>query len=167
MDDGVRIPLRARDGSVRAYAIVDAADAAWVNQWRWSLNTGGYVHRKEQRGGEQSTIWLHRELLGLPRARDDREGDHKDRDKLNCQRSNLRIVTRAQNAQNVSGRRGRTSQYRGVRLYRPTGRWAASVRVNRKEVHLGYFIDEVEAAEAARAARRRLLPYSVEAGIAS
>jgi hypothetical protein len=31
------IPLRARDGSVKAWALIDAADAAWLNQWRWSM----------------------------------------------------------------------------------------------------------------------------------
>ncbi len=30
VDDTARIPLRARDGSVRAYATVDATDVAWV-----------------------------------------------------------------------------------------------------------------------------------------
>lgn len=33
--DTVRIPLRARDGSIRAYALVDAADAEWLSQWTW------------------------------------------------------------------------------------------------------------------------------------
>jgi hypothetical protein len=29
------IPLRAADGSVRAYAIVDDADVDFLDQWRW------------------------------------------------------------------------------------------------------------------------------------
>lgn len=58
------IPLSARDGSIRAYAIVDATDAHWINQWRWHLDKG-YARRNEWRDGKCIAILLHRELLGL------------------------------------------------------------------------------------------------------
>lgn len=162
-DTSVRIPLRARDGSVRAYAIVDAADAEWVNQWRWHLSSG-YATRNVRvpwapRGTFQ-VLRLHRVLLGLTHG-DGLDGDHRDRDKLNCQRANIRAVTHDQNIQNVPGRSGH-SQYRGVTWNKTVGKWQSRIRVDRKDVHLGYFTDEREAGDAARSARLRLLPFTVE-----
>lgn len=103
--DIVLIPLRARDGAVRAYAIVDAGDADWVNQWRWCLNNG-YVGRRATRqesgSGPRRLIYLHRALGGLMHG-DEVEVDHFDLDHLNNRRKNLRIVTHAQNGQNHPG----------------------------------------------------------------
>src|SRR5690348_7035928 len=98
-DDTARIPLRARDGSIRAHVIVDASDAAWVNQWRWSLS-GGYAYRTATINGRKETVWLHRALLGCIQ-RDGIEVDHIDRDRLNCRRHNLRRLNHSGNAQNV------------------------------------------------------------------
>jgi hypothetical protein len=162
-DDGVQIPLRARDGSIRAYAIVDAADADWVNQWRWSLlNHGSYARRRETVDGRQKTILLHRELLGLPRVKDGRRGDHIDRDTLNDRRSNLRVVTHTGNMQNVPSNAGSSSQYRGVCWDKSRGKWMAKRKANGQAVNLGRFTDELEAAEIVRQARARLMPFAVD-----
>src|SRR5690349_2281294 len=66
-DDGLtaRIPLHAQDGSVKAYALIDAADAAWVSQWRWWSGPAGSAMRKELIGGRRRSVLLHRELMGL------------------------------------------------------------------------------------------------------
>ena len=160
-DGAVLIPLRARDGSVRAFAVVDAADAAWANQWRWSLDGDGYAVRSERRNGHCQTIRLNRELLGLKRG-DLRQGDHRDRDRLNNRRSNLRGLPDTKNAQNVSSFHGSASQYRGVYWDKRKRKWRAQVNVDSRTTNLGYFTDEREAAEAACAARGRLLPYAMD-----
>lgn len=154
----VRIPLRARDGSIRAYALIDADDAAWANQWRWSLSTGGYVHRGTFIGGVRRTHRLHRELLGLVPG-DGLEADHINHDRLDNRRSNLRVVSRSGNQQNRSGNRQATSSYRGVSRA-AGGRWQAHIKVNGKGINLGSFDDERVAGEAARLARQRYFPYT-------
>jgi hypothetical protein len=161
-DDGLaaRIPLYARDGSVRAYTLFDAADIDFVAQWHWGVTSDGYVVRADESGSRRS-FYLHRELLGLKRG-DPREGDHIDRNTLNNRRGNLRIVTHAQQQQNLPGHIGVSSRYRGVNWNAALGKWEASVMVNRKKIHLGLFVDEVEAARSARAARSRLMPFSVD-----
>jgi len=159
--DTVLLPLRARDDSIRAYAQIDVADAEWANQWTWRLGSRGYAVRAE---GWQSTyrmFYLHRELLGLVFG-DDRQGDHISRDRLDNRRMNLRIVTKAQQQQNQPGHRDASSRYRGVSWNKRSGKWQASIRPNHKTVHLGYYASEVEAAEVARAARARLLPYATD-----
>lgn len=166
-EDGLSsaIPLRARDGSVRAYAIVDVADADWVNQWSWSINMKGYARRSERVGprlqNKQRYVSLHRALCGLT-AKDEVDVDHINRNKLDNRRANLRVIPHKgfPNAQNTTPRG--FSKYRGVSLDRATGKWSARVCVSGKTHRLGLFSTEVEAGEAARAARLRLMPYAVD-----
>lgn len=161
--NAVPIPLRGRDGTVRAYAIVDAADAAWVNQWRWSLlNRGGYARRRITQDGRQKTVLLHRELLGLPRDNDGRRGDHIDRDTLNNRRSNLRILPSGGNQQNVPSHAGSSSSHRGVTWDKSRGKWMARLTAEGRHINLGRFTNEVAAAKAVRAARARLMPFAVD-----
>jgi hypothetical protein len=157
-----RVPLVGRDGSIRAYATIDAADAPWAGQWTWRLDSKGYAKRGEGAGDEYVHVFLHRELLGLPRTTDGREGDHRDRVRLNCVRSNLRIVPRGGNAQNQSVYGGCSSSYRGVSWRKDKERWQSYFRCEGKRVHLGYFRSEQEAAEAARAARLSEMTYAID-----
>lgn len=160
-DGAVRIPLRRHDGSIRAHAIVDAADAAWANQWRWSLSTKGYAYRGEQVEGRRQSIFLHRQLLGL-KHNQRQDGDHIDRDKLNCRRSNLRILPKGKNQHNLPSYTGSTSQYRGVSWDKKQLGWRAQITVNGRNRNLGTFADEAVAAEVASRARARLLEFSVD-----
>lgn len=160
-DGAVLIPLRARDGSVRAYAIVDAADADWVNQSRWNLVTKGYAQRAVRVGDRQRFRTMHRELMGLVPG-DGLEVDHINRNKLDNRRSNLRVVTRAENAQNMPKYRGSSSRFRGVYLDRSTRKWRANIRIAGRVRSLGCFDDEMEAARVAREARLAALPFAVD-----
>ena len=161
--DTVLIPLRARDGSVRAHAIVDAADAAWVNQWRWSISGGGkYAARGVTFApGKRTTVYLHRVILNLEPG-DLRIGDHINRNTLDCRRSNLRIVTKAENVQNQSPYKKAKSPYRGVWWNTQKRRWCAAVEYRGKTYYAGHFVDEHSAGEAARVLRARILPGAID-----
>ena|SRR5436190_1488974 len=163
-DDTVRIPLRARDGSVRAYALIDAADAELVNQWRWHMNSNGYAARCQSLGGrKQVTILLHRLLLGLSPG-DGFEGEHRNRALLDCRRANLLVLPKAgrPNAQNQRSVPGASSRYRGVCWHKRIQKWQAAIKVARQSIHLGYFDSEAAAGNATRMARARLMPYAVD-----
>jgi hypothetical protein len=160
--DTVRIPLYARDDSIRAYTLVDAADAPLVASERWLFKADGYAYRYIRVDGKQARLQMHRVLLGLPIHRDGREPDHINRNGLDNRRTNLRIVTRAGNMQNRSSYRGSTSQYRGVYWDSRKQRWRAQIVVNGKRMKLGSFTDEQEASEVAKAARLRLMPFAVD-----
>lgn len=149
-----RIPLRARDGSVRAYALIDAADAEWAAQWRWCLDGDGYAVRST---GHGPLLRLHRELLSLT-GDASVDVDHIDGSPLNNRRSNLRILPKGGNAQNRRNSAGSSSQYRGVHWNK--GRWKACIWSNGKLHYLGRFTSEEEAAEVARKARAALMPYA-------
>ena len=84
-------------------AVVDDEDYEWLNKWKWSALQAGpnrfYAVRGINNKGKTKTFLMHREILKLKRG-DGKEVDHVDRDSLNNQRSNLRIVTRKENCAN-------------------------------------------------------------------
>lgn len=67
------------------------------------------------------------------------EIDHINNKRDDNRIENLRLVTSQQNKFNMSKPRNNTSGYKGVSLYKGTGRYAAHIKVNGKKVHLGYF----------------------------
>jgi hypothetical protein len=125
----------------------------------WTRNPKGYVTRIEgPRHGRRHSLRLHRVILGVTDPAI--HVDHKDRDRLNNQRDNLRILSLPQNSQNLSPRSG-TSVYRGVGWWSARERWKAAVKLNQKQYHLGYFEVELDAARAAEAFRRKHMPFAV------
>lgn len=74
--------------------------------------------------------------------------DHRDGNPSNNRASNLRESTQAENARNCAGRRGKSSSYKGVHLFRRTSKWTAQIAVSGKSKHLGFFDTEIEAAVA-------------------
>ena len=154
----VGIPLIRRDGTVIAHALVDDGDATSVSKWAWHLTPGGYAVRS---GGTGVTISMHRWILGL-KPGNPLQGDHRNRNKLDNRRSNLRIVTSAQQSQNISAVEGKASRYRGVS--RAKDKWRAAITIQGKTRSLGVFVLEERAALEALWARRKHYPYSVEDG---
>lgn len=75
--------------------------------------------------------------------------DHEDRNTLNNQRNNLRILTPSQNNYNSKIPKDNTSGFKGVSFNIRKRKWAAYIVVRRKQIHLGYF-NELENAVAAR-----------------
>lgn len=150
------VALHRRDGSVRAFAWVDDDDFARVAERGWQLNRAGYASARVP--GNRWTR-LHRFVLGLRNPKLD--ADHINRNRLDCRRVNLRVVTRQQNRQNTSGwLKPTTSVYRGVCWDKTRHKWKATATVNYKVFHIGRFETEEDAAEAAREFRRQHMPFS-------
>lgn len=91
--------------------------------------------------------WQYLHVLIAERAGIDtsNEIDHKDRDKLNDMRDNLRAATHAQNRINTPNRADNISGFKGVNQL-PSGNWQAGGRVGGKTVYLGSYETALQAA---------------------
>jgi len=78
----------------------------------------------------------------MGRAKSGYEWDHVDRNIFNNVRSNFRLATPSLNQANTKARSG----YKGVYLYRGIPR--AKITVNKRQIYLGTFLSEEDAAKA-------------------
>lgn len=72
--------------------------------------------------------------------------DHKDGDKTNNRIENLRQATKSENAFNVSISNNSKTGIKGVTWCKRSLRWRACIKVNTKQIHIGYFKDINDAA---------------------
>lgn len=107
-------------------------------KYHWSfshLYIAGWINKKK--------YYLARYITNCP------EGkcvDHFDGDKLNNQRSNLRITTIHQNGQNKSSVKNSSSKYVGVS--KDGNKWKATITYHNKPINLGTYTTELEAVKA-------------------
>jgi hypothetical protein len=137
------IPLHNRKGEVVANAIIDDEDFERVSQYSWFLIPKGYVV-SHHRGGKRRLLYLHRFVY--PSSA--KHVDHRDRNKLNCQKDNLRPANGTQNAANAGIRRDNTSGYKGVCWHKQRQKWNAQINVNGARKYLGLYDTPIEAAKA-------------------
>lgn len=81
---------------------------------------------------------------------------HRDDDGLNNAWGNIRPATQAENAKNCRRYKTSTSGFKGVSLHKKTGKWVASITVDKQRHHLGLFLSPQHAYAAYCAASRRL-----------
>lgn len=80
------------------------------------------------------------------------EIDHKDRDKANNRRSNLRLATKSENGRNRGPQSNNTSGVKGVSWNKGREKWEAHITHNGRQKHLGLYTDINDAIAARRAA---------------
>ena len=84
----------------------------------------------------------------VPNPENKRCVDHIDGDKANNNWENLRYATHTENSRNPKIQTNTSSVYKGVYLHKPTKKWMAYIRINKKLKNLGYHASEREAAKA-------------------
>jgi hypothetical protein len=162
--------------NVEEQALIDDQDWELAAPFTWRSNRGyattaiphpegGLIPIKAKPGywrKRQSALLLSRLIMGLEYG-DPREVDHDNHDTLDNRRSNLIVVTQAENHQNRLSLPGSSSRYRGVCWDITKSKWHASVRLNGKKYNLGLFTSEEEAARVAAEWRAEHMPHSTEA----
>jgi len=159
--DGVgHIYVYTKQQELIADAIVDLSDFELVKMHKWYVGRG-YLFTTYRNIQDGSRIWiqLHRFLLRPPKHL---TVDHINRDKLDCRRKNMRIVSLQYNAQNKNPKgmpvlhgKPTSSTFRGVSYCKDKRKWRAQVKIHKKNYHVGYFDSEIVAAIAAKNFRQK------------
>jgi hypothetical protein len=130
------IPLTNSDQK----AIIDAKYLSEVNKYSWSLVPKGYV--------QSSKGFLHRFILNIEnKLIPGLDIDHIDRNRLNNRSSNLRICTKLENNRNRTKSKNKSSIFIGVAWVKRDKKWRGQIGHQNKTINLGYFDDEIEAAQ--------------------
>lgn len=121
----------------RKYAIVDDDDHLRLSKFKWGYAGGskesGYYPARTDKG---KTIYLHREVIG---AKKGEEVDHINGNRSDARKSNLRLCTSTQNNWNMRLRKDNTTGCKGLRWRQDVKSWRVNVKVNGKEIQIGYF----------------------------
>lgn len=139
-----KIPLHGKYGEGK-FALVSDEDYDELAKYRWRVGTHGYAMRAKWNPKKQNNdcILMHREVMEQP------EGmlvDHRDMDKLNNTRGNLRLATKSQNMANSPRRTNSNSPYKGVNF--KNGKWRASIMKEYEAVYIGCYTTPEDAARA-------------------
>ena len=134
---------------------VDDEDYEDLAKYKWHTlkGTQTYYAVRWTRNIENKRVLLllHRIVMKAPQ---EMFVDHIDGNGLNDCKSNLRLCTQKENNLNKKSQSNKTSKYLGVSLSRITVKektylkWRATIKLNGKWEHIGYFKTEEEAATA-------------------
>jgi len=131
------------------WTILDVEDYYRFGHLMWTL--GGdrrnfyAVTSIKNKKGEIQIVRLHRLIRKAPKGR---LVDHRNCNGLDNRSENLRIATRSQNVCNRRKRKNTSSRFLGVSYYKAYKNWTAKLQHHGKDMWLGYFKSEIEAARA-------------------
>lgn len=131
----------------KGVALVDDEDYKWLNDYKWHLRDIKIMNAgtKIKIDGKWFEKRMHHFLVDVPEGF---EVDHIDRNGLNNQKSNLRVVTHSQNMMNRNSFKGSSSKYKGVCWHKQCKKWFAQIVLNKKHYYLGLYENEIDAAKA-------------------
>lgn len=118
---------------------VDDEDYGRVSKYTWYIDGTKRLRARIR----YRLVLLHRYILNVPFGM---SVDHIDANPLNNCKSNLRICTQSQNLMNQRPQVGKTSKYKGVHWYKTRNQWVSKTMINKRNIFIGYFEKEEEAA---------------------
>lgn len=150
------------DNNGKYFATVDDDLYDDLIKYNWSISSNGYAQRRIIKpDGSKSTISMHRQIMELTFG-DNKCVDHINGNRLDNQKSNLRLCTHTQNLHNSKISKRNKSGAKGVfhqciKYETKNGitykyYWRASIMYNRKLIYLGVFSDTDEGFELAKKA---------------
>lgn len=149
-----RIPL-----TQGKFALVDDGDFDFLSQWKWRHSKGYAVRNRTRSDGCGSTqISMHQQIMWMA-GHDFQQVDHKDLNRLNNRRFNLRPATKLQNNLNRARQSNNQCGFKGVYWERPygtrRGRWRMKITIGDKK-KTGSFTTKEEASRAYAKAAKEL-----------
>jgi len=132
-------------------ALVDGEDFDWLSKWKWCYlrdptKKTGYAIRRNNSKPKQPLIRMHVAIMKrYKRWQHGKQVDHINTCGCDNRKENLRLETRGEQGANGGLQSNNTSGVTGVYWNKNRGKWQASIRINGKLKHLGYFDDFDEA----------------------
>lgn len=154
IDSVAIINLYNTKGQIIDTTVIDSKFVNYIKTRRWfKLNKYGYVSNHYLTPqGIKIMISLHRSIVYLNNnfiLDDSTDVDHIDGNPLNNLIYNLRECNDSQNQMNKRKCKQTTSsKYKGVSFFKRDKKWKAEIYVNRKNLFLGLFVYEIDAAKA-------------------
>jgi len=147
------------DGEIFHEVLFDDEDLDFFNNHSWYVSRQGYLITsipkcvtikrkgfKVRRYKRRTLMLFHRKVMGI--TDNTVSTDHIDHNKLNNQKSNLRVCSARTNAYNTRKCKApRSSRFKGVSFCNTRKLFRANIKINNTIKHLGYFDDEVCAAK--------------------
>lgn len=142
-------PVVLTTGDGRLDVQLDPDDAARLAGRTLTRHSAGYVQIWEN----GRSVYLHRWLMGL-KSGDPRQVDHLDGNPLNNRKSNLRVVTPAENAAN----RRPTGVSGALGVYPAGSRWRVRLFTGGRHLSLGTYSSREDAIQVSHAVRLAVVP---------
>lgn len=133
------------------YAKVAPADYDRLRKYEWFAQKGKNCFYARGRlvgskTGEEKLTYMHQKIIEVPKGM---VVDHINHDGMDNREANLRAATHCENMYNrKKPSRTSYSKYKGVSWKKVNRKWVARIGFEKKEIHLGYFRSEIEAAKA-------------------
>jgi len=122
------------------YALVDDSDYGWLSRWKWHLTKQGYAATDgkmiNRKGGKK--FLMHRLIMWL-KPGNKLQVDHKNHNKLDNRKCNIRTCTPSQNNQNRKGKN------KGISYCKQTKKWKARICYLKDRIWLGRYTSKVKA----------------------
>ena len=117
-------------------AIVDDEDFDFLSKFKWCSSHGyavtpiyieGSYHKTLCPKGKYKQIRMHRLLLSVD---DTKEVDHRNMDRLDNRKENLRVASRAENMRNKGMQVNNTSGFKGVGWDKQRKKWRVQIKAD-------------------------------------
>lgn len=116
----------------------DLEDYERVKEHCWNQSDNGYIRTSIRENGKKHTVFLHRFVLNITDKK--QLVDHKDRNKTNCRKSNLRLASSSQNLINQGINPRNKTGYTGVILtwgkHKKKHKYVSFIVINKKTIYL-------------------------------
>ncbi len=144
----IKTGQKRSDAKRKLKIMVDDTDYKYLNSFSWQVSKENTVVARINK----RTILMSRLIMNAP---ENLEVDHISGNRLDNQRSNLRLATSSQNKMNRGPRKDNKCGYKGVSWHKQNKKWTSRIMANGKYQHLGLFDNILDAVEAYNSAAKK------------